>query len=159
MPVRKIPSAWFASLPSMHEIVPVASKTSFYVDETRSAVDLNPGDIFAELHLIDGRLKICPTTNLPLDVEEVFLCHDGQPNVVRLPTSLVHKFVKLTWTDRLSSPSRELSKLVTWVSRREKFSNAVALQTLVFSSRTTFNRLPILERSVTTWVSFSVERI
>lgn len=69
----------------LHTIVLVAGQAPSYADQTRSNVTLPASSIFAYLHQLEGCMKICPTNNLPSEVDDVFLGHDGQPNIVYEP--------------------------------------------------------------------------
>lgn len=68
--------------PKSHTIVLVAAEDPSHFDRTKSNTTLAPGAVFADFRTIDGILKICPTINLPNGVEDVFLGHDRQPNIV-----------------------------------------------------------------------------
>jgi hypothetical protein len=83
--------------PKSHAIVPVAAQASSYDDQTSSNVSLSPGAVFAYVRSVNGCLRICPTTNLPNEVKEVFLGHDGQPNLVNISCSCL--FLALADTD------------------------------------------------------------
>lgn len=68
--------------PKSHPIVIIGAINSSYADRTRTNKDLEAGAIFAYVRHTANGLRICPTDNLAGDTEEVFLGHDGKPNLI-----------------------------------------------------------------------------
>lgn len=68
--------------PKSHPIINVGAINSSYADRTFANRDLEAGAIFAYVRITGDGLRVCPTDNLGSATDEVFLGHDGKPNLV-----------------------------------------------------------------------------
>jgi hypothetical protein len=74
--------------PKSHPLVIVGAINSSCADRTFAKRDLQAGAIFAYVRGTGDGLRVCPTDNLGSETEEVFLGHDGKPNLVCLSLHL-----------------------------------------------------------------------